>query len=133
MCSSKGLKRCNCSGADTRELISEMDEDSVASAELLSTEDIASYMASWPKWELINDGTAILRHVQIATHLSTVAFVQAAVEMGDVHDHQPDIQIQARQRLLSLTLSTESEGTIGLSSLDFLVAECIDQIPVDTC
>lgn len=110
-----------------------MDEDSVASAELLSTEDIASYMASWPKWELINDGTAILRHVQIATHLSTVAFVQAAVEMGDVHDHQPDIQIQARQRLLSLTLSTESEGTIGLSSLDFLVAECIDQIPVDAC
>lgn len=102
------------------------------STELLSSEDVASYMPAWPKWELINDGKAILRNIRAPTHLSTVAIVQAAVEMGDVHDHQPDIHIKARQRLLSLTLSTQNDdGSVGLSSLDFLVAECIDQIPVD--
>lgn len=99
-----------------------------ASTELLSESEVGNYLAKWPNWQV--EGSSIRRVVRAENHLSAVAFIHAAIEMSTEHQHYPDVHLSNKN--LTLTLSTTTDGVTGISPLDFLVAECIDQIPVDT-
>ncbi|KAJ8609041.1 hypothetical protein CTAYLR_008711 [Chrysophaeum taylorii] len=100
------------------------------SRELLAADAARAAMYDWPNWCLSDDCTSMSRRVVTESYVSAVAFIHAVTEMASEHGHYPDI-VLARDKTITLTLSTDgSHGRRGVSELDFLLAECFDQIPL---
>ena len=90
--------------------------------ELLNPEAIQTLLMEIPNWEL--EGDMISRTVEFPSFLEAVDAVNNIAREAEAMDHHPDIDI--RWRTVRLALSTHSAG--GLTTLDFQLAEKLDQL-----
>ena len=101
----------------------------MASKELILTVDqCREAMAEWPNWTLNDECTSLSRRVAVESFATATAFIQAMTEMSEEHEHFADIQM-SKGKELTITLSTTVDGVVGLSPMDFLMADNFDQIP----
>ena len=101
----------------------------MASKELILTVDqCREVMAEWPNWTLNDECTSLSRRVAVESFATATAFIQAMTEMSEEHEHFADIQM-SKGKELTITLSTTVDGVVGLSPMDFLMADNFDQIP----
>lgn len=73
----------------------------------------------------VEDGSAIVRDLQVADFAAAIAFVDRVAELAEAANHHPDILIHGWNRV-RLTLSTHSAG--GLTGADFALAAAIDSL-----
>ncbi|HEX8296579.1 MAG TPA: 4a-hydroxytetrahydrobiopterin dehydratase [Chthoniobacteraceae bacterium] len=88
-------------------------------ADLLSSQDIKTWLKKIPEWDL--EKKHIERVFEFDDFSQAIEFVNGVAEIAEEEDHHPDIDI--RDNKVRLALSTHSEG--GLTDLDFEIAEKI--------
>ena len=91
-------------------------------AELLTPQDIKTWLKKLPEWEL--EKKHIERLFEFDDFSQAIEFVNGVAEIAEEDDHHPEIDI--RYNKVKVALSTHSEG--GLTDLDFELAEKIDTL-----
>ena len=91
-------------------------------AELLTPQDIKTWLKKLPEWEL--EKKHIERLFEFDDFSQAIEFVNGVAEIAEEDDHHPEIDI--RYNKVKLALSTHSEN--GLTDLDFELAEKIDTL-----
>jgi 4a-hydroxytetrahydrobiopterin dehydratase len=91
-------------------------------ADLLTAQDIKTWLKKLPEWEL--EKKHIERLFEFDDFSQAIEFVNGVAEIAEDEDHHPEIDI--RYNKVRVGLSTHSEG--GITDLDFEVAEKIDTL-----
>ena len=91
-------------------------------ADLLTPQDIKTWLKKLPEWEL--EKKHIERLFEFDDFSQAIEFVNGVAEIAEEEDHHPEIDI--RYNKVRVGLSTHSEG--GLTDLDFEIAEKIDTL-----
>lgn len=91
----------------------------------LSLEEVGSYLALLPGWDLIEDGTRIRRRLRFGGFSESVEFLTRLAPIANAEDHHPDIKL-TMYRWLEVEYRTNSIG--GLSRNDFIMAAKVDQL-----
>lgn len=91
-------------------------------SELLTAQDIKTWLKKLPEWEL--EKKHIERLFEFDDFSQAIEFVNGVAEIAEEEDHHPEIDI--RYNKVKVALSTHSEG--GLTDLDFELAEKIDTL-----
>ncbi len=86
----------------------------------LTEKEILESLKKVPGWQ--RKGDEISRLYTFSGFVAAMAFVNHVADLAEQLDHHPDILIQYKKVLL--TLSTHSAG--GLTDLDFALAQNID-------
>ena len=89
-------------------------------AKKLTENEIIESLKKVPGWQ--RKGDEISRLYTFSGFIAAMAFVNHVAGLAEAMDHHPDILIQYKKVLL--TLSTHSAG--GLTDLDFTLARQID-------
>ncbi len=90
--------------------------------ELLTAQDIKTWLKKLPEWEL--EKKHIERLFEFDDFSQAIEFVNGVAEIAEEEDHHPEIDI--RYSKVKVALSTHSEG--GITDLDFELAEKIDTL-----
>ena len=91
-------------------------------AEILSAEEIKTYMKRVPEWD--NTKKHIERTFEFDEFFQSIDFVNGVAEVAEEQGHHPDIDIRFSK--VRISISTHSEG--GLTDADFDLAEKIDNL-----
>ncbi len=91
-------------------------------ADLLTAQDIKTWLKKLPEWEL--EKKHIERLFEFDDFSQAIEFVNGVAEIAEEEDHHPEIDI--RYSKVRVALSTHSEG--GITDLDFEMAEKIDTL-----
>lgn len=75
-------------------------------------------LSALPGWEVVDGESTLRRTVELPTLRVALAFVAYVVEVAEVMDHHPGIQVEGGT--VTLTLTTHSAG--GLTDHDFALA-----------
>jgi len=87
----------------------------------LSGEEIVERLKSLAGWKL--QGKSIRKEYELPSFVDAIRFVNKVADLAEEADHHPDILINYRRVIL--TLSTHSED--GITQKDFDLAKKIDQ------
>ncbi len=90
--------------------------------DLLTAQDIKTWLKKLPEWEL--EKKHIERLFEFDDFSLAIEFVNGVAEIAEEEDHHPEIDI--RYNKVKVALSTHSEG--GITDLDFELAEKIDTL-----
>lgn len=91
----------------------------------LTRDEFQKYLDSVDNWQVINDETAIQKHVQLKNFSQVIEVVNKIADIAESEGHHPDLNIHGFKNL-TITLSTHAIK--GLSINDFILAAKIDQI-----
>lgn len=89
---------------------------------LLSDEEIAQRLVSHPQWFLENG--QLTRTADAPDFPSVIAWIDRIAEVAEEMDHHPDIDV----RWTKLRVSVMTHDRNGLTTLDFELADRVDQI-----
>ena len=95
----------------------------------LPADDVASYVALLPGWELIENGTRIRRRLRFGGFSEAIEFLHRLAPIANAEDHHPDIKL-TMYRWLDVEYRTNSIG--GLSRNDFIMAAKVDRLYRDS-
>src|SRR5215212_8832419 len=91
----------------------------------LSADEVRSYLAALPDWQLDPGGKLIRRKWKFKDFAQAMDFLQRVGRVAEAEDHHPDLHLTG-YRHAAVELSTHAIG--GLSENDFIVAAKIDQL-----
>ena len=94
----------------------------------LTAEEIQSYLAAIPAWQLSNDSKSISRKFVMKNFAAALRLVNQIGLLAEAENHHPDIHLTGYRNLL-IELSTHALG--GLSQNDFVLAAKIDALPAE--
>ena len=81
-----------------------------------------------PEWNVSSDHKMISREFVVKNFMAAIHFIGKIAQIAEEENHHPDIHLTSYRRL-KIDLSTHAVG--GLSDNDFILAEKIDQLPVE--
>lgn len=90
----------------------------------LSPERVAALATQVPKWDVVEDASAITRTYRFADYYRTMAFVNALAYVAHEQDHHPDLGVHYDRCVVRY--STHDVG--GLSENDFICAARADAL-----
>jgi 4a-hydroxytetrahydrobiopterin dehydratase len=94
----------------------------------LAADQIRDMMSAIPQWQLAGTGKSLQREWRVKDFDAAVRFFNAIGRVAEEQDHHPDLHLTG-YRNVRIDLSTHAIG--GLSENDFILAACIDQVPVE--
>ncbi len=89
---------------------------------LLSDEEVAARLTTRPAWFIENG--QLTRTAQAKDFPTVMQWVDAIAEVAEAMDHHPDIDV----RWTKLRASVKTHDKDGLTTLDFDLAERVDEI-----
>ena len=92
--------------------------------ERISLEEAEERIQKLREWDLVDDGTAMVRSVTLPDFAASLAVANAIGVLADEANHHPDLLIS--YGFLRITLSTHDVE--GLTEKDFQLAEKIDGV-----
>ena len=93
-------------------------------SDLISEEELPTFMKKVPEWELNADSTAVLRELEFEDFMEAIDFVNDVAEIAEEAQHHPDIEV--RYNRITLSLTTHDVG--GITEPDFQMAQRIDTL-----
>lgn len=92
---------------------------------MLDADQIATWSAQVPDWDLCDQGRAIERVINTKTFVKGVDWIQAIAHIAETEAHHPDLHLTG-YRHLRIVVTTHAIG--GLSENDFILAAKIDAV-----
>jgi 4a-hydroxytetrahydrobiopterin dehydratase len=90
----------------------------------LSDEMLGRFMEALPHWDIVDDGTTIVRTFRFPDYHWTMAFVNALAWIAHAEDHHPDLGVHYDR--VVVRFSTHDVG--GLSENDVICAAKADAL-----
>jgi 4a-hydroxytetrahydrobiopterin dehydratase len=91
---------------------------------MMTTEEVKQLMPQIPKWQVSQDGKAILRKYSFKDFYHTMAFVNAVAFIANQEGHHPDLEVG--YNYCNIKFLTHAVG--GLTQNDFICAAKIDKL-----
>jgi 4a-hydroxytetrahydrobiopterin dehydratase len=93
-------------------------------SEKIASEDALIFLRQVPKWQLRNDGLAIIRRFNFKNFKQTMFFINAVAFLCEREGHHPDAHFS--YNFCEIAFTTHELG--GLSENDFICAAKVDQL-----
>lgn len=93
-------------------------------AELISEENLPTFMKKVPEWDLEENDSLLIREFEFDEFMEAIDFVNSVAEIADDAEHHPKIEVE--ESVVKLYLRTLDQG--GLTKLDFELAIRIDTL-----
>lgn len=92
----------------------------------LTAEQISTFLAQLPEWQLNTDKTLITRRFTFKGFYKTMAFVNAIAWIANQENHHPDMEVGYNYCVVKYT----THAINGLSENDFICAAKVNQLGI---
>lgn len=85
----------------------------------LSEEAIQAEVASLHGWDYLSGSKELRRVWQFEKFVPTMAFVRRLTEIMDENNHHSDLNLDSKNKRLTVTVTTHSENAVTQADVDF--------------
>lgn len=89
---------------------------------VLSDEEVQSEVTQLDNWEYLADTRELQRVWHFEKFVPTMEFVRKLTKVMDENNHHSDINLNSREKTLTVTVTTHSENAITRADVDFAKA-----------
>jgi len=89
---------------------------------VLSDEEVQAEVAELDEWVYLTETSELQRVWHFEKFVSTMEFVRKLTTVMDENNHHSDINLNSREKTLTVTVTTHSENAITRADIDFAKA-----------
>ena len=89
---------------------------------ILSDTEVQTEVASLDGWDYLPETKELRRVWQFEKFVPTMIFVRKLTEVMDENNHHSDLNLDSRNKTLTVTVTTHSENAITRADVDFAKA-----------
>ncbi|MBT3602140.1 MAG: hypothetical protein HOE48_06505 [Candidatus Latescibacteria bacterium] len=89
---------------------------------VLSEDEIASEVGNLDGWEYLAETRELCRVWQFGKFVPTMALVRTLTQVMDENNHHSDLQLDSRNKTLTVSVTTHSENAVTRADIDFAKA-----------